>query len=790
MKWFYDFKISAKIVSGFLIIAFIAAFLGILGIKTVRSITNNSNALYNENTIGLSEIGMLQSDFLKINVNIRTMALLSKDKRTVCNDRINEYKISLKDNMEKVSQKLTPGEQTTNYNNVKASLDDYQKEIEKIAVLAMGNGTEEQLALLISDADIRGKTLSDLIQIIYNLNLKQAKQKAESNANTAAQNEFIMIAISAVAVLLAIVLAIIISNIISKPINKLLKAAKSISEGDTNVKLDINTKDEVGNLASAFEKIINALNNLVSDTNMLAQAAVEGNLEVRADVTKHCGNYELIVEGVNSTLDAITKPLNESRKILANMAVNDLTMTMTGSYKGMMKAFSEDINSVHARILEVVKVITEISVGDIGSLEALNKIGKRSENDQLVPSMIVMMTTIQKLVDEASMIADHAAKGNLQARSDATKLQGGYRDILEGFNKALDAVEAPIKEATEVLMEMADGNLCVAMEGNYTGSYQVIKDSLNHTVEAFNELLGNITEAADQVFSGSNQVSDGSQALSQGTTEQASSIEELTASITEVAAQTKQNAVNASQANELSLNAKEGAVIGNTHMKEMLKSMEEINESSSSISKIIKVIDDIAFQTNMLALNAAVEAARAGQHGKGFAVVAEEVRNLAARSAKAAKETTDLVEGSIKKVEIGTKIANNTAESLDQIVLGVSKAATLVGEIAAASNEQATAIYQINKGIEQVSDVVQTNSATAEQSAAASQELSSQAEMLKSMVGKFRLKRCITATYNEVPLGNQRNSNKVKSKFSAHDEAAATKNKPKISLSNMEFGKY
>ncbi len=363
-----------------------------------------------------------------------------------------------------------------------------------------------------------------------------------------------------------------------------------------------------------------------------------------------------------------------------------------------------------------------------------------------------------------------------------------------------NGIVKPVSALTASAQKIANGDLDVDINISSKDEIGVLAQAFKAMAENVNETLTNIDSAAQQVASGSKQVSDSSIALSQGATEQASSVEELTASLEEISTQTKHNANNANKANELAKDAEGNAVEGHSQMKEMLKAMDEINVSSNNISKIIKVIDEIAFQTNILALNAAVEAARAGQHGKGFAVVSEEVRNLAARSANAAKETTEMIESSIKKVEDGTRIAGKTSDALNKIVEGIAQVASLVKDIATASNEQAAGIAQVNEGIMQVSQVVQVNSATSEESAAASEELASQAEMLKDQVAKFKLKKFNRSVYSSKGLEEispevlrmlERMSNNNKPAYSgARHAETADASVDRISLSDKNFGKY
>lgn len=384
----------------------------------------------------------------------------------------------------------------------------------------------------------------------------------------------------------------------------------------------------------------------------------------------------------------------------------------------------------------------------------------------------VMATRIANAVTNITGAAQNIALGDTgmeityQSGDEVGKLAEAFRNLLKAQRNEIRVINAMAigdfsndvdvrsdkDELSRSLQRMADDTnkvvrLAAAMaSGDLTVDVAMRSDkdemsrALDSMVEQLNVILGEVNRAVSQVAAGSTQISQASQSLSSGATESAASLEEITASIGQIGSQARGNAENASQANGLAVSARSSAEKGNGAVTEMLEAMKAVQDSGAQIAKVVKMIDDIAFQTNILSLNAAVEAARAGRHGRGFAVVADAVRNLANRSANAAKDTAELVDSTIKRIQESHQIASRTAESLGEIVTNSVKVADLVGEIAAASNEQAQGVAQINQGLTQINQVTQQNTANAEETAAAAEELSTQSVELQRLMSRFKLK--------------------------------------------------
>lgn len=810
MNWFKNLKIKTKLLTSFILIALLVGVVGFIGIINTWSLQESDQELYENMTVPISQVGQMSTTFQKMRVNLRDMilandpALIQSIEKSIAED---QQKIdTLADDYQKTIQ---TDEMQEAFDSFEAARTEYNKHLDAVKTQAALNQDTEAFNLMSPDG-AAGKATAALQTAIDNLSdlkLADGLTKSEENFAQAAGVTTTMTIIMIISMIIAVALGLVLTSLICGPLRKANHMIQEMSKGHLSNRLNIDTTDEVGEMATtmdkmadslqflvigtinrisegdvsmnveitdpqdeigpALKKTIETIRALITEANALSQAAVEGRLDTRGHADAFSGGFREIVAGVNSTLDAVVGPLNvaaeyierigkgeippkitdeyygDFREIKNNlnacldglgalsvadhtlklMNKNDLTQAIDGDFDGIFGEIARSINGVHAQLGRIVSISTNIRNGDLSDLDFLRSIGKRSENDRLVPALLGMTETILMLVEETRNMAQIAISGDLNNRGDVTKFQGEYATVIEGFNQTLDAIIDPIQAASATLNELAEGNLKITMDGDFKGQHGKIKHDMNQTIEflrayveeithtleemsrgnfdleitnlycgdflaikkALNQIaaslsttLYDINVAASQVDIGAQQISDSGQALSHGTTEQASSIQELTASIEEVAAETKRNAQNANEANELAINVRSNAEVGNTQMVKMVAAMSEINDSSHNISKIIKVIDDIAFQTNILALNAAVEAARAGQHGKGFAVVAEEVRTLAARSAEAAKETTGLIEGSIDKVEVGTKIADETALGLAEILKQIEKVTDLV----------------------------------------------------------------------------------------------------------------
>jgi len=568
-------------------------------------------------------------------------------------------------------------------------------------------------------------------------------------ASIAAQNQSILdfravgtivIAIGMIFILLILVAMtswVMIS--ILRSINAISEKAKIITSGNFDIELKTNKRDEISRLQNTMADMLDPFLRLINELAHVSKLADEGGLSMRVNEENYVGGYKTVASEINKTFETLVHDnmlLLEVAKEYAEGNFDAKMKRMVGESAIFHEATDVLGNNLKSVYDEIIAMIGEIEKGSLDY--RIDETKHTGDWKKVTIGLNNVMTIFEKPLNESANVMRALSEGNLDV-SVKGDYAGSFAILKNSINDTVETISSYIIEMREILGIIANRDLTKHIDREYKGDFVAIKDSINSISTSLNRILSEIDGSSVQVSTGVAHISQISMTLAQGATEQSQSLETLNSSVESIQLQIEQTAGNAQTTRELSDKAMQSAKIGNDDMKEMLVAMEDISESSTNISRIIKVIDDIAFQTNLLALNASVEAARAGEHGRGFAVVAEEVRALAARSKTAAKETTNLIEASIEKANHGTEISNKTAKTLEEIVAQISKISDLTSDVTKGTMDQINSISEVNIGIGQINQVTQNNTATAEESASVTEELSSQTEMFRAIVSEFKL---------------------------------------------------
>jgi len=474
------------------------------------------------------------------------------------------------------------------------------------------------------------------------------------------------------------------------------ETVRRIARGDLSVDLKIQSGDNTSLLYS-MKIMQDSLRQIVTEIKaIVTAAAVKGDFSIKINLNGKAGYTQELSSMLNQLSDVTETGLNDITRVITALANGDLSQRITKDYPG---AFGLTKNSVNSTVDSLTKTVAEI----------------------------------ERIVEAA------AARGDFSVKMDLDGKQGYSKTLSDLINQLSDVTDTGLRDIVRVAEALAKADLTQVISKDYPGLFGQTKDAVNTIAENLQELIGQIKGSVDSISTASNQIAIGNQDLSKRTEEQASSLEETASSMEELTSTVKENAGNSRQANLLAAGASDIAKQGGEVVGKVVQTMSSISESSKKIVDIIGVIDGIAFQTNILALNAAVEAARAGEQGRGFAVVATEVRNLAQRSAAAAKEIKTLINDSVEKVYVGTDLADKAGKTMEEVVQAVKRVTDIMAEISSASGEQSSGIEQINDAISKMDDVTQQNAALVEEAAAAAKSLEAQAEELNNLLVAFKL---------------------------------------------------
>ena len=540
------------------------------------------------------------------------------------------------------------------------------------------------------------KPVAEGVDALLKLQLDVAKEEFNTAQKRYENLRLITIAALVLGLSLAALVGIMLIRGVSRSLHAAQQIAGAIAGGDLSSSIDTSQKDEVGELLRSMKAMQDSLCAIITEIKSIVEAAaVRGDFSVKMNMGGKAGYTRELSDLLNQLSNVTEAGLNDVTRVATALANGDLSQKIDKNYPGVFGQTARGVN---------------------GTVQALNEI-----------------------VNDIQFIALSAGQGDFGAKLNMDGKVGYNKTLSELMNQLSEVTEGGLMDIIRVAKALAAGDLTQTITRDYPGLFDMTKQGMNTTVANLKRLVTEIKNAVDAINTASKEIAAGNSDLSQRTEEQASSLEETASSMEELTSTVKQNAENAKQANQLAIGASDVAGKGGAVVGQVVGTMDSINESSRKIVDIISVIDGIAFQTNILALNAAVEAARAGEQGRGFAVVAGEVRNLAQRSAAAAKEIKTLIGDSVEKVEGGSKLVAQAGQTMEEIVTSIKRVTDIMSEITAASQEQSQGIEQVNTAITQMDEVTQQNAALVEEAAAAAESLEEQAQNLSASVGTFKI---------------------------------------------------
>jgi methyl-accepting chemotaxis protein len=694
-----NMKVGTRLALGFGSVIVLMIIIAVLGITNMRNVAGNLQDIVNDKfpkTVWANDV------VDSVNTIARAMrnALLEKEPAKIQKelDLIAEQREIIKERLKTLDEKITAPEGQAMLDKVMEARKNYVDN-QDVFLKLMKDGKQEAATTYLL-TEIRPSQAAYIASVGKLIDYQsELMKKSGDAANDAVQSALMVIIVLAIiAVIAGAVIALMIVRNLMKQLggepDYAAEAVHKIAQGDLTATLDIKSGD-TSSLMYSLKTMQDSLRGIVAEIKKIVDDANKGDFTTKMDLNGKAGYTKELSDLLNQLSNTVDGAFKDTIRVADALARGDLSQKVTAEYQGAYNQVKVSVNTT--------------------------------------------ADSLTKIVAEIRDIVAAANKGDFSIKLDMSGKAGYTKELSELLNQLSDTVDTAFKDTIHVAQSLAKGDLTQVVTRDYQGAFNDVKQNLNTTVGNLKSLVTEVKVSVDSIGTASKEIASGNTDLSQRTEEQASSLEETAASMEELTSTVKQNADNAKQANQLAHSASSVAEKGGAVVQEVVGTMSSINESSRKIVDIISVIDGIAFQTNILALNAAVEAARAGEQGRGFAVVAAEVRNLAQRSAAAAKEIKTLIGDSTEKVEVGTKLVDDAGKTMEEIVNAVKRVTDIMSEISAASAEQSQGIEQVNQAITQMDEVTQQNAALVEEAAAAAESLEEEAQNLTRSVSVFKM---------------------------------------------------